>query len=100
MANSVYDTLYDWARGTGISPGEPPVDGLVYRLRRWPLLPPAHRTADVFRTLSVMSSRPVNRHWMLRHCKLHAQQLDALLQRLVAQGAIEAVDVSGYPDAN
>jgi hypothetical protein len=112
MANSVYDTLYNWARKTGNSlsgvgfvasvrePAEEGGDGLVYRLREWPVLQPSHRTAGVFRALSVMSNRPVNRHWMLRHSKLRAPQLDALLRRLVAQGAVEALDVSRYPRAS
>ena len=112
MATSVYDTLYNWARSTSTSFSElrflasvrdeaqQAGDGLVYRLRKWPELPASHRTADVFRTLSVMSSRPVNRHWMLRNSRLRARQVDALLRGLLAQGAVEALDVSGYPPAN
>lgn len=110
---SVYDTLYTWARKRTTSfaelrfvssergPVEHEGDGLVYRLRQWPELPTAKRTADVFRTLSVMSHRPVNRHWLLAHSKLPAREVDRLLQRLVDDGAVEVIDTSKYgPDSN
>jgi hypothetical protein len=109
---SVYDTLYSWARKTSTSfadlrfvasergPAEHDDDGLVYRLRQWPDLPTASRTAGVFRTLSVMSNRPVNRNWLLSHSKLPARQVDQLLQRLVNEGAVEVIDTSKYgPDS-
>ena len=109
---SVYDTLYSWARKGTTSfaelrfvvserPVEQEGDGLVYRLRQWPELPTASRTADVFRALSVMSNRPVNRHWLLTHSKLPARQVDRLLQRLVDDGDVEVIDTSKYgPDSN
>jgi hypothetical protein len=104
---SVYDTLYSWARRTSTSfaelrfvvserPAENEGDGLIYRLKHWPDLPPACRTADVFRALSMMSTRPINRHWILTHSKLPAQQVDRLLQRLVEEGAVEVIDPSNY----
>ena len=103
---SVYDTLYNWARRTSTSFSElrfvasereelPPT-GLIYRLKHWPDLPRHHRTADVFRALSVMSNRPVNRHWILAHSRLHADQLDSLLGRLVREGAVEAIDSAKF----
>jgi hypothetical protein len=108
---SVYDTIYNWARKTTTSfavlrfvPSdrddmENEDDGLIYRLKHWPELPTASRTADVFRALSVMSNRPVNRHWILTHSKLHGYQVDQLLQRLVAEDAVEVIDGSKYrPD--
>ena len=110
---SVYDTLYSWARKTSTSfaelrfvasergPAENEGDGLVYRLRHWPELPAASKTAEVFRALSVMSHRPVNRHWLLSHSKLPARQVDRLLQRLVDEGAVEVIDTSKYgPDSH
>jgi len=72
-------------------------DGLVYRLRHWPELPSAARTADVLRLLSVMSHRPVNRRWMIAHSRLEVTRIDTLLQRLVARGDVEVIDVSRYP---
>lgn len=74
-----------------------PEDGLVYRLKRWPDLPSAARTADVLRLLSVMSHRPVNRRWMLSHSRLDAEHVDALLRRLVDRGEVDVIDASGFP---
>jgi hypothetical protein len=110
---SVYGTLCNWARKTTTSIGELRFvpsqrddiknqgDGLIYRLKHWPDLPSRDRTADVFRALSVMSNRPVNRHWILANSKLRSGQLDQLLHRLVDEGAIEAIDGSKFAqDAN
>lgn len=106
---SAYDTLYKWARRTTTSfselrfltsahedtqPGAG--DTLVYRLKQWPELPARHRTAEVYKALSLMSNRPVNRAWFLRHSRMKARDLDGLLERLVADGAIEVLDVSSY----
>jgi len=103
---SVYDTLYSWARRTSTTFAElcfvtsereelPPT-GLIYRLKHWPDLPHHHRTADVFRALSVMSNRPVNRHWILAHSRMREGQLDSLLGRLVREGAVEAIDAAQF----
>jgi hypothetical protein len=100
---SVYDMLHDWARRTSTSFSElcfvvsvrdvpQPAGGLIYRLKHWPDLPCHHRTAEVYRTLSVMSHRPVNRRWILSNSRLHKDQLDSLLQRLLREGAVEAID--------
>lgn len=108
---SVYDTLYRWARRTTTSFAElrfvasergdttPADSGLIYRLKHWPELPTQVRTADVLRALSVMSNRPVNRHWILAHSKLQAHEVDRLLARLVAQDAVEVIDCSRFPPA-
>jgi hypothetical protein len=105
---SAYDTLYKWARRTTTSFAELHFlasshedtqaggDKLVYRLKQWPELPARHRTAEVYQALSLMSNRPVNRSWFLRHSRMKAKELDGLLDRLVTQGAIEVVDVSTY----
>lgn len=80
-------------------PEEPADDGLVYRLKAWPDLPAASRTADVYRLLSVMSHRPVNRRWMLANTRLEADSLDALLLRLIGRGAVEVIDTARFqPD--
>ena len=108
---SVYDTLYQWARRTTTSFAElrfvsserddldDDGDGLIYRLKHWPELPSQVRTAGVLRALSVMSGRPVNRHWILANSKLQAQDVDRLLARLVAQDAVEVIDGSKFPAA-
>jgi hypothetical protein len=89
---SACDTLYKWARRTAQADG----DALVYRLRHWPELQARHRTAEIYKALSLMSNRPVNRGWFLRHSRIKAKELDGLLDRLVMQGAVEIVDVSNY----
>ena len=103
---TVSTTLSDWARrtrsrfGARASLPAPPLsaetadDRLIYRLRQWPTLPSAIRTAEVFRLLSVMSHRAVNRRWMLAHTQLQAPQIEALLRRLVARGDVEVIDLS------
>lgn len=105
---SVIDTLYHWARKTTTSIGELRFlpsqrddmendgDGLIYRLKHWPELPSHNRTADVFRALSVMSTRPINRQWILAHSKLRAAQVDQLLRRLIDEGAVEVIDQSKF----
>lgn len=105
---SVYDTLYGWARKTTTSFTElrfvssernfadDETDGLAYRLKHWPELLTMERTADILRTLSVMSSRPVNRNWILTHSRLHARQVDSLLEQLMADDAVEVIDTSKY----
>ncbi len=65
---------------------------LIFRLKAWPQLPESGRTAEVYRMLSVMSSQPVNRQWLLARCHLAPRQLDALLLRLQAEGALEVID--------
>jgi hypothetical protein len=107
---TVYNTLCSWARRTTTSFAElrfvasghdedQPLTGPIYRLRHWPDLPCHHRTADVYRALSVMSSRPVNRHWILSHSRLHTEQLDSLLHRLVREGAVEAIDMAKFQES-
>ena len=108
--NSVYDTIYEWARKTTTSFSELCMqpresqgldidlgDSLIYRLKRWPDLPSQARTAGVLRTLSVMSSRPVNRQWILSTSRLRADQVDRLLKRLTDEGAVEVIDGSKFP---
>jgi hypothetical protein len=105
---SAYDTLYKWARRTSTSfselsflsslhdDAEESGDTLVYRLKHWPELPAQHRTAEVYRALSLMSNRPVNRSWSLRHARMKPKVLDRLIDRLVEQRAVEIIDVSAY----
>jgi hypothetical protein len=69
---------------------------LIFRLRAWPSLPENGRTAEVYRILSVMSNRPVNRQWLLSRLELAPRQLDALLHQLVAQGSVEVIDPAQF----
>lgn len=77
----------------------PEVPGdLIYRLKRWPLLPQRLRTAEVLRLLSVMSSRPVRRSWILERTRLDERHLDLLTGRLARQGALDILDPSRLPN--
>ena len=76
----------------------PRVNGadLIFRLKAWPQLPESGRTADIYRMLSVMSSQPVNRQWLLARSNMAPPQLDELLQRLMADGALEVIDPARF----
>ena len=78
--------------------GDAPRPGrdLIFRMKSWPQLPEDGRTADIYRVLSVMSQQPVNRQYLLARCRLGPQQLDKLLERLVADGALEVIDPSRF----
>lgn len=107
---SMYDTLHAWARrktshfteflssGFGRESDTQPPAGteLIYRLRRWPQLAAVHKTARVLRTLSVMSSQPVNRRWILSTSGLSPRQVDKLLERLDGQGVLEVIDPARF----
>jgi hypothetical protein len=108
---TVYDGFFSWAKRTTTSfaelcfvsseRSESPEEGdsLIYRLKHWPELPAERRTANVFRALSVMSQRPVNRRWFAAHSKLHAREVDQLLELLVGEDAVEVIDGAKYlPD--
>jgi hypothetical protein len=72
---------------------------LIFRLKAWPSLPEAGRTAEIYRMLSVMSCQPVNRPWLLSRCSMAPSELDALLLKLMADGALEVIDPSGFSPA-
>jgi hypothetical protein len=69
---------------------------LIFRMKSWPQLPEDGRTADIYRVLSVMSHQPVNRQYLLARCRLAPRQLDQLLMKLVAEGALEVIDPAGF----
>ena len=71
---------------------------LIFRLKAWPQLPESGRTAEIYRMLSVMSSQPVNRHWLLARSQMAPQQLDELLARWVADGALEVIDPARFAE--
>ena len=86
-----------WFRRAAPAEGpEPADDNLVYRLRHWPRIPSASKTADLLRTLSMMSHRPVNRRWILNNSRMNAGEVDGLLRRLVRQGAVHVIDAGSY----
>lgn len=71
---------------------------LIFRLKAWPQLPEAGRTAEIYRMLSVMSSQPVNRRWLMERSRMAPQQLDALLVQLVREGALEVIDPARFAE--
>jgi hypothetical protein len=76
--------------------GATPQTDLIFRMKSWPQLPEHGRTAEVYRILSVMSSQPVNRRWLIAHCRMAPHELDRLLMQLVADGALEAIDPAQF----
>jgi hypothetical protein len=106
--STVYDSFFTWAKKTTSSFAElrfvsstrkevhADEDRLIYRLKHWPELPDVRRTADVFRALSVMSHRPVNRRWFVTHSKLPPREVDQLLAHLIRQDAVEVIDGAKY----
>jgi hypothetical protein len=76
-----------------------PAADLIFRLKAWPQLPEAGRTAEVYRMLSVMSSRPVNRQWLLARCRMAPKQLDTLLMKLAAEGSLEVINPARFARA-
>ena len=103
-AASAFATLHGWAqkftsslmelRPAAHAEPEPAPSGLTYLLRQWPLLPESSKTADIYRTLSVMSHRRVSRNWILQTSRLTPRQVDTLLARLVEQDAVDVIDVA------
>ena len=73
-----------------------PEDHLIYRLKRWPKLPSAGMSTDICRALSVMSTRPVNRRWIMNNSSLRSHEVDLLLRRLVEQEAVEVTDAARF----
>lgn len=103
---SAVDRLVRWARQL-VAPSDPfPAtvlidsdadhDLLIYRLRRWPQLPSSTMSTHVSRALSVMSTRPVNRRWILNNSALQAHEVDSMLRCLVEQDAVEVTDAGKY----
>jgi hypothetical protein len=69
---------------------------LIFRMKAWPRLPEDGRTAEIYRVLSVMSQQPVNRQYLLARCRMAPRQLDDLLMKLVADGALEVIDPARF----
>jgi hypothetical protein len=69
---------------------------VIFRMKAWPQLPESGRTAEIYRVLSVMSSQPVNRQWLLARCTMAPRDLDELLLKLVRDGALEVIDPSRF----
>lgn len=79
--------------GQGLRPN------LIFRLKAWPQLPEDGRTAEIYRILSVMSSQPVNRQWLLTRSSMAPRELDRLMLKLVAEGAVEVIDPARFARA-
>ena len=112
----MFRSITEWAKRTSTSFGgsrpqfpesafpetvtaEPDLPGdLIYRLKHWPELPGSLRTAEVLRLVSLMSSRPLRRSWILDRTRMNEQRLDLLLRRLTAQKAVDVLDPSRLPD--
>lgn len=71
---------------------------VIFRMKSWPQLPESGRTAEIYQMLSVMSSQPVNRRWLLHRCRMAPKDLDKLLVQLVREGALEVIDPASYAD--
>jgi len=106
--DSLLDSLSNWARkkspgsfsdfmpSGGDSTAATDIDGLIYKLRQWPTLPDSYKTAKVYRVLSVMTQRPVNKPWLLAFSGMKEADLDALLRRLVSRGDVDVIDTSRF----
>lgn len=108
----LYTNLHQWIRKTTSSfaqlcatPQDTVLDdeadrrGLIYKLREWPMLPEAWHTAPVFRALSVMSQRPVNRHWLVARQGMAPAQADALIHYLIKHDVVDIVDATAFEPA-
>ena len=95
-AGQVFTTSSDPFLPTEVLEASEDADTLIYRLRRWPKLPSASMNTDVSRTLSVMSTRPVNRRWILNNSSLQEREVDSMLRHLVEQDAVEVTDAAKY----
>ncbi|MDB5751963.1 MAG: hypothetical protein JWP65_2384 [Ramlibacter sp.] len=84
-----------WAP-TAFERGAAPAGDLIYRLKSWPELPEIGRTADIYRIFSVMSQRPVSRHWILARSRMAPGQLDHLLLMLESEGVLEVIDPARF----
>jgi hypothetical protein len=83
-------------RFLGAAPPAQENRNLIYRLRAWPDLAEAGRTAGVYQLLSVMSNRPVTRQWIAMRSRMEPRQVDALLRQLVAAGAVDVIDPARF----
>jgi hypothetical protein len=92
------ETLANPFQATRPAPGSRRYPGadLIFRMKSWPQLPEDGRTAEIYRVLSVMSQQPVNRQYLVARCRMAPKQLDELLMKLVADGALEVVDPARF----
>ncbi len=96
---SSFAQLYDESQDTVVDDSAQH-RGLIYKLREWPALPEDWSTAPVFRALSVMSQRHVNRHWLITRQGLAPSQADDLIRYLVHLDAVDIVDASDFAPAS
>ena len=82
---------------------QPPRDSELpspaYRLRAWPDLPDALRTAAVFQAFSRMSQGPVSLPWFIRQTRLRPDDARDLFEQLVLGGQLQVIELAGFrPD--
>jgi hypothetical protein len=65
----------------------------AFRLKEWPQIPERFRTARVLGACSRMTVGPVTANWLLTHTGLDAAQTSELIATLVAQGALERIEL-------
>lgn len=68
----------------------------AYRLRRQHNLVPGRCSARVLQAVTRMQFGPVSREWFERTSGLASPDAESLLMELLAQGAVEEIDISGF----
>lgn len=68
--------------------------GFGYRLRAWPALPAEHRTAAVYRALSIMGERVVSVTWLARRTGFALPQAQEILDWLAQEGYAEQIPLT------
>jgi hypothetical protein len=71
----------------------PPVQ-FAYRLRAWPALRSARRTAGVMQALTRMELGPVSKRWFVSACRLPARDAAFLLDELVQHGYVLELELA------
>ena len=83
---------------TRAAPGDHRAAGadVIFRMKSWPQLPESGRTAEIYRMLSVMSSQPSSRRWLVERSGIAPRRLDRLLAQLVREGAVVVIDPASF----
>jgi len=68
--------------------------GFGYRLRAWPVLPAEHRTAVIYRALSVMGERVVSVTWLARRTGFELPHAQEILDWLAREGYAEEIPLA------
>lgn len=65
--------------------------GFAYRLRAWPALRWADKTAPIYRALSVMSTRPVSVAWFAKRSGISTHRAQEIVDWLMVHDYAEAI---------